>query len=235
MKKSVKRTKSGSGGGRLGVEGARGVGASGRRGVGASGRRGVGASGRRGLGVRGFGIGLGWGGRLVVDFHGGFRAQFKDAGGHNFVALLKALEDADLVAPGFAELDGALGDGFDGFSLGGLGIPHDVDGIAVGGIEDGGGGYDEGAGFLGEGEFDIHEHPVAEAVVGVGEGGLDGEGAGGVAEARIERGEGAFPGFGAEVGDSDEHGALEDGVGELGLGEAELDTHRVEGVHGDHG
>ena len=53
----------------------------------------------------------------------------------------------------------------------------DKDGIAVGGVEDGGSRDDEGVVGGVEGEFDIDEHAVAQGVVGIRDGGFDGDGA----------------------------------------------------------
>src|SRR6266536_1466991 len=171
--------------------------------------------------------------RLVVDLDGGAVAELEDARGHDFLPLLEAGGDRDLVSARGAELDDLLAHAAIDLAVGLLQVRHDEDGVAVRRVVDRGGRERDDRLARRQKDPCVHEHAGLQLPLRVRERGLDLDVAGRLIHDRVERGDlaGELRGRGASgAPGSDAHSASHSHAGDLLLGHGEVHVDRIEGL-----
>src|SRR6266542_74864 len=169
--------------------------------------------------------------RLVVDLDGGAVAELEDPRGHDFLSLLEAGGDRDLITARGAELDDLLAHAAVDLAVGAFQVRDDEDGVAVRGVVDRGGRGRNDRLARREQDLGLHEHAGLQFPFRVRERGLDLDVAGRLAHDRVERGDGACKRRGCRAAGApgrDAHSASYSHAGDLLLGHGEVHVDRIE-------
>src|SRR6266542_2693902 len=171
--------------------------------------------------------------RLVVDLDGGAVAELEDARGHDFLPLLEAGGDRDLVSARGAELDDLLTHAAIDLAVGLLQVRHDEDGVAVRRVVDRGGRERDDRLARRQKDLCVHEHAGLQLPLRVRERGLDLDVAGRLVHDRVERGDRSCEHRGRRAAGApgrDAQSASHSHAGDLLLGHGEVHVDRIEGL-----